>query len=78
MTTLAECAKARDLSLASLAVAWVLRQEGITCAIIGASRVDQLAASIDATNVTIDAELAKACDAMWWNLPRRPVIEGYR
>ena len=78
VTTLAECAKARDLNLASLAVAWVLRQEGITCAIIGASRVDQLAASIDATNVTIDAELAKACDAVWWNLPRRPVIEGYR
>jgi 1-deoxyxylulose-5-phosphate synthase len=78
VTRLAELARARDASLASLAVAWVLRQDGITCAIIGASRADQLAASIESSNVQIDGELAKACDAVWWDLPRRPVIEGYR
>ena len=78
VTELAELARARDVSLASLAVAWVLRQEGVTCAIIGASRADQLAASIESSNVIIDSDLTKACDTLWWNLPRRPVIEGYR
>ena len=75
---LATLARDREIDLASLAVAWVLRQEGVTCAIIGASRADQLAPSIDSIAVDIDAELGKACDAVWWGLPRRPVLEGYR
>ena len=26
----------------------------------------------------LDEELREACNAVWWRLPRRPVIEGYR
>ena len=72
-----EC-EARRLSLVSVAVAWVLAQEGVTSAIIGASRPEQLAASLAAAELKLDPELMKVCDELWWELPRRPVIEGYR
>jgi aryl-alcohol dehydrogenase-like predicted oxidoreductase len=61
-----------------VSVAWVLAQPGISSAIIGASRPEQLEASLAAVELSLDAELLKACDALWWQLPRRPVQEGYR
>jgi aryl-alcohol dehydrogenase-like predicted oxidoreductase len=68
----------RGLNLVSVAVAWVLAQKGITAAIIGASRPEQLDANLAALEVKFDAELRAACDAAWWQLPRIPVVEGYR
>ncbi len=68
----------RGLNLVSVAVAWVIAQAGITSAIIGASKPEQLDANLAALDVTFDEELSAACDAVWWSLPRRPVIEGYR
>jgi aryl-alcohol dehydrogenase-like predicted oxidoreductase len=70
--------EARGLDLVSVAVAWVLAQEGVTSAIIGASRSEQLTASLAAADLELDADLLAACDEAWWALPRRPVIEGYR
>jgi len=75
---LQELADARGLNLVSVAVAWVLEQSGISSAIIGASRAEQLDASIAALDVTLDHELRDACDEVWWKLPRRPTLEGYR
>jgi aryl-alcohol dehydrogenase (NADP+) len=72
-----EC-EARGLALTSVAVGWVLAQEGVTSAIIGASRPEQLAASLAAAALKLDPELRKLCDEAWWELPRRPVVEGYR
>jgi aryl-alcohol dehydrogenase-like predicted oxidoreductase len=72
-----EC-EARGVSLVSAAVAWVLGQEGVTSAIIGASRPAQLDASLAAAALKLDPELKKLLDDAWWQLPRRPVIEGYR
>ncbi len=68
----------RDLDMVSVAVSWVLRRDGITSAIIGASRPDQLDANVRALGVTWDEELESFCDRLWFELPRRPVIEGYR
>jgi aryl-alcohol dehydrogenase-like predicted oxidoreductase len=68
----------RGLNLVSVAIAWVLNQEGITSAIIGASNPDQLDANVAALEIEFDDELLEACDAAWWALPRRPVAEGYR
>ena len=62
----------------SVAVAWVLAQPGVSTAIIGASRPDQLDANLAALDVTLDDELREICDAAWWSLPRRPVSDGYR
>jgi aryl-alcohol dehydrogenase-like predicted oxidoreductase len=76
--TLKQAAASRDLSLVSVAVAWVLRQPGITSAIIGASHPDQLDANLAAFNIEFDDELMNACEAAWWSLPRRPIAEGYR
>ncbi len=73
-----QCCVTANLSMVGVAVSWVIRQAGITSAIIGVSRADQLDANVAALEVTWDDELTKGCDALWWQLPRRPVTEGYR
>ena len=75
---LAALVDGRNQSMVAVAVGWVLRQPGITSAIIGVSRADQLDPNLGALEITWDDELTKGCDALWWQLPRRPVIEGYR
>ena len=62
----------------TVAVAWVLGRDGTSSAIIGASRADQLDASLAAASFELEPELAELCEAAWWRLPRRPVVEGYR
>lgn len=75
---LQEAVAARGTSLITLAIAWVIRQPGVTSAIIGASHPDQLDATLPAPDMEIDDELAELCDSLWWSLPREPVVEGYR
>ena len=75
---LKEVVQGRGLSMVSVAVAWVLAQPGITSAIIGASRPEQLDANVAALEVELDEALTQACEAVWWSLPRRPVRPGYR
>ena len=76
--TLRKAVEQRGLDMVSVAVAWVLAQEGISSAIIGASRADQLPASLAAPEIELDEDLLEVIDALWWNLPRRQVVEGYR
>ena len=76
--TLKTIVRDKGLNMVSVSVAWVLAQPGITSAIIGASKPEQLDANIEALNVEFDDELRDACDAAWWSLPRKPVQEGYR
>jgi len=71
--TLRDFCQARGLDLATLSVAWVLSHPEISAAIVGASRPEQLAATLAATNFSLDDETLAACDALWWTLPRRPV-----
>ena len=73
-----QAVEARGHAAASVAVAWVLAQPGITSAIVGASTAEQLSAPLDAVDIEFDDELREICDKVWWSLPRRPVIEGYR
>ena len=56
----------------------MLAQQGVTSAIIGASQPEQLDPSLAALDFDIDEELAGICDAIWYNTPRRPIVEGYR
>jgi aryl-alcohol dehydrogenase (NADP+) len=70
--TLRDVAAGRGVSLATVSVAWVLEQRGISAAIIGASRPEQLAETLAAAEFALDGELRAACDAVWWTLPRRP------
>ncbi len=64
--------------MVSVAIAWVLNQPGITSALIGASSPQQLDANLASASVVFDDELTAACEAVWWQLPRRPVQAGYR
>jgi aryl-alcohol dehydrogenase-like predicted oxidoreductase len=60
----------RGKSLTSVAVAWVLAQPCITSAIVGASRPEQLEASLAGASMALDAEEQEACDLAWYSLPR--------
>ncbi len=62
----------RGRALATVAVAWVLRQPGLTSAIVGATRPEQLDATLAAAELTLDEEELRACDAVWYAIPRRP------
>jgi aryl-alcohol dehydrogenase-like predicted oxidoreductase len=50
------------LSMAQMAVAWVLGNPNVSTAIVGASRPDQLTDSVRASGVVLDADLRAAID----------------
>ena len=50
------------LSMAQLAVAWTLQNDNLACAIIGASRPEQIADNVGASGVEIPAELMAKID----------------
>jgi aryl-alcohol dehydrogenase-like predicted oxidoreductase len=62
----------RGKALIPVAVAWVLAQPGITSAIVGASRPEQLNDSLAAADLTLDEAEREACDQVWYSLPRHP------
>jgi aryl-alcohol dehydrogenase-like predicted oxidoreductase len=51
-----------DLSMAQLAVAWVLQNDNVAAALVGASRPEQVAENVKASGVTIPVELMKQID----------------
>jgi aryl-alcohol dehydrogenase-like predicted oxidoreductase len=51
-----------DLSLAQLAVAWVLQNDNVAAALIGASRPEQVKENVKAAGVTIPGELMAHID----------------
>jgi aryl-alcohol dehydrogenase-like predicted oxidoreductase len=55
-------AKEAGLSMAQLAVAWVLQNNNVSAAIIGASRPDQVIENAQAAGVKLEAELLAAID----------------
>ena len=60
-----------DLSLAQLAVAWVLRNENVAAAIIGASRPEQVHENVKASGVTIPDDLATRIDEVLGDVVER-------
>ena len=60
----------RGKALTQAAVAWVLQQPGITSAIVGASRAEQLDGTLPAGDMTLDQDEIAACDDAWFSLPR--------
>jgi aryl-alcohol dehydrogenase-like predicted oxidoreductase len=61
---LKEVADGLGMPLVTLAVAWTLAQPAITAPIIGASRPDQLDASLAAVDVELDAEVLQRLDEL--------------
>jgi aryl-alcohol dehydrogenase-like predicted oxidoreductase len=68
---LAQDVKSRGKTLTHVALRWTLDQPGIACAIVGASKPEQIADSLGAVDVKLDDADREACDAMWYRLPRR-------
>jgi aryl-alcohol dehydrogenase-like predicted oxidoreductase len=68
---LAKFFEARGKPLVQVALAWVLAQTGITSAIVGASRAEQLQQSLAGVNLKLDAEEMETCDLAWYGLPRQ-------
>jgi aryl-alcohol dehydrogenase-like predicted oxidoreductase len=56
-------AEQAGLSMAQLAVAWVLQNSNVSAAIIGASRPEQVKDNVKASGVRLEADLMKAIDA---------------
>jgi aryl-alcohol dehydrogenase-like predicted oxidoreductase len=63
-------------SLVSTAIAWVLAQPGLTSAIVGASRPEQLEDSLAGANLTLSADELEACNLAWYSLPRPMKMPG--
>jgi 1-deoxyxylulose-5-phosphate synthase len=55
-------AEGSGLTMAQLALAWVLRQQNVASAIVGASRPEQVRANASASGVTLDAQTLAAVD----------------
>jgi len=58
--SLTELARSLDISVGQLALAWVLRRQEISCAITGATKVEQVADNVAAADIVLsDETLAK-------------------
>jgi aryl-alcohol dehydrogenase-like predicted oxidoreductase len=55
-------AEGLNLTMAQLALAWVLRQENVASAIVGASRPEQVHANASASGIALDAQTLAAID----------------
>jgi 1-deoxyxylulose-5-phosphate synthase len=71
--TLRSCCEQHGYNLATASVAWVLQQPGITSAIVGASRPEQLEATLESTQLVLGDEARAIFDSVWWSIPRRPL-----
>lgn len=60
-----------ELSMAQLAVAWVLQNDNLACAIIGASRPEQVSENVAASGVEIPAELMTRIDEVLGDVVQR-------
>ncbi|MBV8370507.1 MAG: aldo/keto reductase [Candidatus Eremiobacteraeota bacterium] len=68
---LAHDVASRGKKLTHVALRWVLDQPGVTAAIVGASRAEQLRDSLGALKIELDDADRRACDEAWYALPRR-------
>jgi aryl-alcohol dehydrogenase-like predicted oxidoreductase len=57
-------AEQAGLTMAQLALAWVLQNDNVSSAIIGATRPEQVRENVKAVGVTLDGDLMKAIDAV--------------
>jgi len=60
----------RGKSLTHAALAWVLQKEGVSSAIIGASKPQQLEDSLKALDLTLEPVELEALEGAWFSLPR--------
>ena len=59
------------LTMSHLAIAWVLQNPNVSCAIMGATKPKQVKENVKAAGVKLDADVMKAIDNALGNLPER-------
>ena len=59
------------LTMPQLAIAWVLQNTNVAAALVGASRPEQLADTVKASGVTLDADTLAAIDTALGDVPNR-------
>jgi aryl-alcohol dehydrogenase-like predicted oxidoreductase len=59
---MAQMAEAKGVTVAQIAIAWLLHQPVVTSVIVGAKRIDQLDDNIAATQVTLNEDELAALD----------------
>jgi aryl-alcohol dehydrogenase-like predicted oxidoreductase len=69
--SLAPIAAELDLTMAQLAVAWVLQNDNVSAALVGASRPEQVQENVKAAGVRIPAEVMKRLDEQLGDLVER-------
>lgn len=62
---LKDLAAGLGLSMAQLALAWCLRQPGVSSVIVGATRLTQLEENVKAVGVTLPVEILRTIDALF-------------
>ena len=60
----------REVSITHAAIAWVLAQDGITSAIVGASKQSQIIDSLGYADIELTPDDLDFCDQSWYQLPR--------
>ena len=68
--TLSNFFEPRGKSLTHAALAWVLQKRGVSSAIIGASKPEQLTDSLQALDLIFEPEELEAFEGAWFSLPR--------
>jgi 1-deoxyxylulose-5-phosphate synthase len=61
---LAKIAESAGIPMATLAVAWVLAHPAVTSPIIGASRPEQLDATVEAAGITLEDDILQRCNEL--------------
>jgi len=64
-------ADAYDLSLSQLALAWVLQNENVSSAIMGATKPSQVKENVKASGVKLSADVMKSIDVVLGDLPEK-------
>ena len=57
-------AEEQELTLAQLAIAWVLQNQNVATALVGASRPEQITSNVAAAGVTLDESTMEAIDSV--------------
>jgi aryl-alcohol dehydrogenase-like predicted oxidoreductase len=65
------------LSMPQMAIAWVLQNPNVASALVGASRPEQLADSVTASGVTLDADTLTAIDEALGGVVERDAQKTY-
>jgi len=64
-------ADAHDLSLSQLALAWVLQNENVSSAIMGATKPSQVKENVKASGVKLSGDVMKSIDVVLGDLPEK-------